>query len=332
VRASGVPLHVRPFPGLRRLSSVRAIASLASLMRRERIDIVQAYGFYSNVPAILAARLAGVPVGVASRRDMGEFHTPFTRLIERAIFSLAHRVVVNAQAIRGQLVTSRQVRAEKITVIANGVDLDRFDGAGPAFAVPWAAGGKVVGMIAQFRRAKDHRTFLLAAQRVRAVEPAAVFVLVGDGYLRPPAEQLSRDLGIAPVVFFLGAAAPDAVPAILREFDVSVLVSTRYEGLPNAILEAMGAGKPVVATDVGGCREAVVEGATGFLVPRADPAALANRILHILGDPHLAGRLGRAGRERAVREFSMPAMLHRFTAFYNALAADRPPAVPEPAG
>lgn len=322
-RGAGLAVEVVPFPGFRRPGAAASLARLADLMRRQRVHIVQSYGFYSNAPALLAGWWAGARIRVASRRDMGMFLGRLDRLAERAVFRLADRVVVNARAIRAELIASGQVPGERIVVIPTGVDLDRFDRPVPAGRPPWAGEGKVVGMVAKFRRQKDQQTFLLAARRVLAVDPTVVFVLAGDGPLRGSVEQLAREMGLAGSVWFIGAVRPEAVGAFLHHVDISVLATNGNEGIPNVVLEAMAMGNPVIASDTGGCGEAIQNGVTGFLVPPRDPERLADRILRLLADEAEAARMGKAGHELAETEFALARMVERFARLYEGLAREK---------
>jgi glycosyltransferase involved in cell wall biosynthesis len=331
----GVPTEVIPFRGFRRLAGVKDLMRLAALMRRHRIQIVQAYGFYSNVPAIVAGRMVGVPVLVASRRDMGEFLSRTQRRVEKGIFRLADRVVVNSEAIRSELLVSGQVGERKIFLIPTGVDLRRFDrlrhvelgGDRP----DWAGKGKVVAMVAMFRAAKDHANFLRAAKQILTVNPTVVFVLIGGVFagsavcesLKESAVQLAERMGISSSVRFLGAVDPESIPSLLQHVSVAVLASTRHEGLPNVVLEYMAAAKPVVVTDAGGCREVVLDGVTGFLVPPGDPGQLAGRIIHLLRNDGEAAKMGKAGRQRVEAGFSLARMLDRFSSLYITLAGEK---------
>jgi glycosyltransferase involved in cell wall biosynthesis len=325
VQAAGIPFVHVPYRGLRRPQGAAAIARLALLMRRRQIDLVQGYGFYSNVPGLLAGRLARVPALIAGRRDMGEFLRPWERLLERLIFTIADAVVVNAQAIRDQLVTTRQVAAHKIDVIPSGIDLERFDQlAARSPIAPWAAEGRsVVGMVAKFRTQKDHPTLLQAAQRVLRTHRDVLFVLVGDGFLRPAMERLAHDLGVPQSVRFVGDLQPEQIPAATKSFSICVLASRGNEGTPNAVLEGMAAARPIVATDTGGSREAVLDGETGFLVSPGDAAALAERIAMLLDDPAETRRMGKAGRLRVEQEFSLTRMTERFAALYAEVVSTR---------
>lgn len=324
LHGTAVSTEMIPFPGFRQLGAMRILVRLATFMQRHHIQIVQAYGFYSNVPAMVAGRMAGIPILVASRRDMGEFLSPWNRLVERGTFCMAHRVVVNAEAIKTEILTAGQVREGKIVVIPTGVDLDRFDQFMPSDDRPvWARKGKIVAMVAKFRKQKDQATLLRAAKLVLTVDPTVVFLLVGDGYLKGIAHQLARELGIASFVRFVGAIDPDGMPALLQHVDISVLASKGNEGIPNVVIESMAAGKPVVATDTGGCREAVRDGVTGFLVSPGDHEQLAQKILRLLQDEREAARMGNAGREKVEAEFSLNRMIEQFSLLYSGLARQK---------
>ncbi len=336
-----IACEVIPFRGFRHPKGVAGLARLAAYMRRHRIQIVQAYGFYSNVPAILAARMASVPIAVASRRDMGEFLSKWQRRAEKVIFRLADCVVVNSAAIRKELLASRQTSGDKMLLIPTGVDLKRFDEHGtPGYEAgrpEWAKKGKTVAMVAMFRTAKDHATFLRAARLILDEDPAASFVLAGGVFpgselcqsLKDSAVRLAEELNMGSSVTFLGETDPERIPWLLQHVDVAVLASTNQEGLPNVVLEYMAAGKAVVVTDAGGCRELVQDGVTGFIVPTRSPAVLAEKILWLLRNATQAIEMGKAGRRLVEAEFSLGRMADRFSSLYESLARARLGRVPQ---
>ncbi len=164
--------------------------------------------------------------------------------------------------------------------------------------------------MARLDKQKDHASLLEAARLV----PDAVFVLVGDGPLREELEDRATRLGVEERVLFLGWR--EDIPEVLACADLFVLPSL-YEGLPLALLEAMAAGLPIVATAIGGTSEAVVDGVTGLLVPPGEPRSLAAAIRRALDDEGLARRLGAASRERVRREFSAAAMARRTVSIYE---------------
>lgn len=158
--------------------------------------------------------------------------------------------------------------------------------------------------------------FLRAAKRIHEAMPDTRFVLAGEGRLLEPTRAYAEQLGIGDVCFFLGRCSH--VPEVLRLSDVCVL-SSKAEGFSNAILEYMAAGRPVVATDVGGAREAIEEGKTGFLVLSGDDEAMAERVIALLSDPERTRVMGELARETVENQFSCAAQLRSTETLYEKL-------------
>jgi len=176
---------------------------------------------------------------------------------------------------------------------------------------------RVVTIVANMRlRVKDHPMFLRMARRVREQMPEAMFVLAGEGELLAELRALAADYGLARHAIFTGRCAN--VGEVLAASDVCVLSSTG-EGFSNAILEYMAASRPVVATDVGGVREAVTEGETGYIVPSGDDAAMAARVCELLENPVRASEMGERGRRAVEGKFSTKAQLMRVENLYDEL-------------
>lgn len=203
--------------------------------------------------------------------------------------------------------------------IYNGVDLDRFGASREPrlrSELGLDPGTRLVGMVANIRRSKGHEYFIRAARKISECVPEARFLAVGevDNSLGRPLRDLVRELGLQDQFLFLGFR-PD-VPAILAELDVFVLASTD-EGLSIATLEAMAAGRPVVVTRSGGPQELVADGETGYLVPAADPDALAARVCEILRDPALGVSLGAQARAAVANRFSLQRMVEEYESLYD---------------
>lgn len=295
------------------------VIRLAWAIRRCAPDVVQTYGFYSNLPGLLAAFFAGVPIRIAARRELGE-HPPLAqRRGDRWVWRLAHRVIANSEAVRQRLIAQERVVPDKVVVVRNGLDLQHW----PPLDHPVDGNGEaVVGMVAHFREEKDHATFLRAAREVLEVMPSVRFCLVGSGPLEATTQECAHRLGIAGQVEFPGHLEGEALQAAVRRFSVSVLTS-RSEGLPNAILESMAAGRPVVATAVGGIPELIEDGVTGFLIPPGDPTALAERVVCLLKEPSLAWVMGQRGRQKVEREFAIERMVGQFQGLYRDLLREK---------
>lgn len=303
---------------------VAQLRRFAAFLRAERIDLVQTHDFYSNVFGMAGATLARVPARIASKRETGGMRTAAQRRVELLAFRFAHAVVANAEAARQQLMKDG-VSERKVGVVYNGLDPARvrppadFSRAETltGFGLPTDEGRRFVTLVANLRHVvKDHPTFLRAARRVRERVPEAAFVLAGEGELEASLRALSSELGIADAVFFTGRCT--RVGALLAVSDVCVLSSTA-EGFSNSILEYMAASRPVVATDVGGAREAIIEGETGHLVPAGHDERMAARIVDLLRDPAHAHTMGERGRARVEQHFSCDAQLARTEALYEQL-------------
>lgn len=335
VEAQGIPIAEYPIHRLYNPTTLRQQWRFAAALRRQRIQIVHSYNFYANVFAVPAARLAGVPVVIASIRDAGKNTTPAKLRLHRIACRYADCVLVNAKSIRQSLV-GRGYREDKIIAIRNGIDLSRFRdidigrGLHHEFGLP--EGAPLVVVLARLIPHKGIETFLDAAAEVHRRHPRARFLIVGDIFaaMRRKGE-LVRDqvywqslerhcerLGLKDYVVFTGYR-PD-VPALLAQATVSVLPSIASEGLSNSLLESMAAGAPVIATRVDGNTEVIErEGVDGLLVAPRQAGELAQAISLVLDDPELARRLGNAARQRVERHFSLERMVRDTEELYMRL-------------
>lgn len=297
------------------------VARIARFIRSEGIRVVHCQDVYTNVLGTLAAALARVPV-IVTRVDLQHHLVGYRRPLLELVSRHADRVLVNALCIR-DLAVSRGVAADRIAVVRNGVDLAELDReARRAPEAPAPDPGALVCVANMHHPVKGHADLLLAMREVARRRPEARLVLVGDGARRPLLERMARRLGIADRCHFLGQRRDG--PAILARAAAGVSAS-HAEGISNAILEAMALRLPVVATAVGGTPEIVREGHDGFLVPPGAPAALARRMLDLLGDAALRRRLGERGRRIVEREFGLAQMRMGYDALYQELTADPMP-------
>lgn len=313
---------------LGRFASVRfwkGIGSIARYIRKSRIDLVQTYGFYSNVPGILAAKVAGVRAIIASRRDMGVFLSPAQRLAEKCLWHFTQYIVVNATAIKRSLLQAG-VPAKKLVVIHNGIDVSAFRALSPDSS----SAKPIVGMVANFRHQKDHATFLDAGALILARRPEVQLMLVGSGPLESDMRRYAAARGIDDRVYFAGQATGAAMRDVIYSLTISVLSSKNNEGLPNVVLESMAARKPVVATDVGGVHEAVSDGETGFLVPPRDPRALAEKVLWLIDHPEGARQMGLRGRQRVEQHFTLTRMEREWSNLYLEALREKGMCLPRP--
>ena len=298
------------------------VASLISrvfgVVRAADPDILHGYLFWAYVVGAFAGRAARVPVVISGRRSLGDYKQGKIILlaIERVANWLTDRIIANSFAVKSDVVRQEHLAAHKVDVIHNGIELSRYainpdpsrrDSLG---LLPQAF---VVAVVANLISYKGHEYFLRAWRQVISAVPDAVALLVGEGPQRAELEGQARQLGIEGSVRFLGRRMD--VPEILAVTDILVHPSLE-EGFCNAILEAMAAGKPVVATAVGGNPEAVADGETGILVPPKDPESLAQAVLALMKEPEKALKMGLAGRARVEREFGLQAMVERYEQVY----------------
>jgi glycosyltransferase involved in cell wall biosynthesis len=307
------------------LHAARQVRSFARYLKKHEIDVVHTHDFYTNIFGMAGAALACVPVRIASRRESA-VRSASQRLVERSAYRAAHAVVANCEDVRQQLIREG-VPAPKVRTIYNGLDparvqVARLDGTQIRKRLNLPESARFVTIMANMRAhvqhpepacLKDHPTFLRAAQRVQQLFPEAAFIIAGEGELKEATQELARSLGIGDRTFFIGRCQD--VGPVLSISEVCVL-SSRSEGFSNAILEYMAAGRPVVATDVGGAREAIVHGETGYLVTAGDDRQMADRIASLLSEPENARSMGERGKRLVNEKFSALKQLQNIESLY----------------
>jgi glycosyltransferase involved in cell wall biosynthesis len=307
--ATEIPVYANLLSGK---YDLRVWPRLVRLLRRRSIDTVVTVGagdkmFWGR----LAAKRAGVKAIISALHSTG-WPDGVGRL-NRFLTPITDAFIAVAPSHGRFLVEHERIPAEKVIVVPNGVDTKRFAPIADVAAVRRELGlGKtdpIVGIVAALRPEKNHALFLEMANRLVQQIPNARFLLIGDGPCREALERKASPSGLAPVVKFLGTR--DDVPRLLAAMDVFVLTS-HIEANPVSILEAMSAGRPVVATNVGSVSEAVSEGKTGFLVPAGDAVALAERVLELLHNRELRKSLGVAGRQQVITHWSIDSMVHGY--------------------
>ncbi len=303
--ARGVHVDVLARPaGTRQLGTLIA---LRRYLRARRPAILHTHNPTPHQYGAIARLAAGVPVLVHTKHGRNEALSPKSRRYERLAGRLTDAVVPVSIDAANVAQSLEGVPAHRIRVIHNGVDV--ADIAPRLSAQP---GWRVVH-VARLNIVKDQATLLRAARLVLDREPRFRLDLVGDGEMRPELERLAAELCLGDAVRFHGFH--DDVRPFLAAADLFVL-SSLSEGIAITLLEAMAAGLPVVATDVGGNSEVVVHDETGLLVPVGNPAALADGLLRMLGDPAAAGRMGRAGRERVATNFALKTTIDEYESLY----------------
>lgn len=325
LRAQGIPVDVcaAASGGTARRSTalLAGFVRVVRRWRRQRPDIVHGVLVHGYLFGGLAAWLVGVSVLVSSRRSLGHFKE--RQWLLRALEWLVNRrtvlVIANSEAVRHDTLRREGLASDKVIVIPNGLQGDRVAARSrvqvrQAFGV--AETTPVAIAVANLIHYKAHDVLVDAWQRVVATVPDAMLWIVGEGPERESITKAIAAAGLSSRVRMLGSRTD--VPDLLAAADVLVHPS-REEGFSNALLEAMAAGLPVVAANVGGNREAVVAEATGLLVPADDAAGLAEATIRLLVDRDLAHRYGAAGRERVAEHFSEARMIEAYDQVYRRL-------------
>lgn len=297
-------------------------ATARAIIRRaagRNIRAIHTFHFKSDWLGVRAARMLHCPL-ISSRRDIGFQQNGPRRRMYRWINRHTDAFIAPSAAVKDSILNQGGARADDIRLIYNGLDAERFSiGVDRAEArgelgVPLDA--LLVGVVGRMWPVKGHAWLVRAVRRLVDTLPDVHLVLLGDGSEEENLRALAAELGVAGHVTFAGYGRD--IPRALAALDVFALPSLS-EGMSNAIIEAMAAGRPVVATRVGGNPECVVDGETGFIVPPADDAALADRIGFLLTHPDRARAMGEAGRARRQALFDMEEMVRQTVELYDSL-------------
>lgn len=330
VRVHQVLMTRRMTPG----ADLRALLALVALFRRERPDIVHTHTPKAALLGQYAGRIARVPRlvhtihGLYLPGHMTARARPFFLLLERAIMQFADAVLSQNREDVSTAIREGVCRADRISYLGNGIDLAQFDPAAVRDAerrrlraeLGLEAGHVVIGMVGRLVREKGYLEFFAAARALHQQFPEARFLVVGPletekrDALGP---ETARSYGLGEEIQFLGMRSD--MPGLYTQIDVLVLPSHR-EGFPRVPMEAAAMGVPTIATNIRGCREVVVPGETGLLVPPRDPRALAAALGRLLRELGLRRAMGEAARRRALAQFDERVVFARVADTYQRLA------------
>src|SRR5215469_6740192 len=324
-----VPELVRP---VHLLKDWIALRKLEHILRAQAPDIVHTHSSKAGILGRLAAKRARVPTIIHTIHGppFGAFQGTAANLIFREAEKFAARVtdhfIVVADAMTEQYLAAGIGHPEQYTKVFSGFKLEPFLAANNDREVRSALGiasdDFVIGKIARLFKLKGHDDLFAIAPELVRQNSKIKFLLIGDGPWRGRFEGLARNHNLEKHFIFTGLVPPDQVSKYTGIMDSLVHLSLR-EGLPRALPQAMAAGKPVVAYDCDGAREACRDGDTGFLIQPGDLASLKNRLLQLTGDPLLCRKLGQAGREFARENFPVEKMIRDIYNLYMKLAAER---------
>lgn len=295
---------------------------LFRLLRNRKPQILHLHLPYSGILGRVIGRLAGVRGIVYTEHSVMEMYHPLTRLLNILTYPLSRTTIAVSEEVQRSIIKHRITSRNKFLVIRNGVDLNCGSTSGgypdktkEVLGIP--ANHKVVGNVAHIRPEKGHDYLVRAAKIVLDRCPDVTFVIVGRENINGEInrlEELTAGLGIRKRVIFTGFRQD--VFNIMRIFDLFVL-SSLYEGLPLALLEAMSMGKPAVATQVGGIPEVIKDGLNGFLVPPRNPEALAEKIIQILQDHVLHSKMSQNAYQVVRKRFGIQEMVKRVEQVYS---------------
>lgn len=327
LKAQGYNIHVIPISRrVNPITHLRSLWKLYRLMKKEQFDVVHVHTIIASVVGRLAAWATGVPMviytahGFYFHENMPWWTRRLTIWIEKILGMITGLIFTQSREDAASAVKEGICRAENIVWIGNGVDTSRFAVAPSSSDEVRVRYGltpsdKVIGFVGRFVREKGILELLQAMQIVNRAIPEARLLLVGDTLASDRDSQIKKIISrireqnqFSSRIVFTGFI--EDIAALMSVMDVFVLPSHR-EGMPRTIIEAMASGKPVIATDIRGCREEVIHGSTGLIVPVNNPPALAEAIISVLMNPDMRRRMGAAGRLRANKLFNERTVLDK---------------------
>lgn len=328
---AGCPVTILRYKGLRpaegemRLkkaaAALREFCRTVAILRRIKPDIVHCYLFHANIIGALAARLAGCPVIITSRRSLGYFKDgkPYYQWLENFVNRFTDVVTVNSKAVMEDVLKREALNPGKIRLIYNGINPTLYQSCSSTREETRRSLGlspetPLITTVANLIPYKGHVDLLRAAALIRREAPNIRLLLVGrDDGMGTELRKLAAELGITEKIIFAGPR--NDIPKVLAATDIMVLPS-HEEGFSNVILEGMAAGLPLIVTNVGGNLEAVINGESGLVVPPRDPGELAKAILLLLSQPDYAKQLGQAARKRVETCFTIDSMIKQYEELY----------------
>jgi L-malate glycosyltransferase len=310
------PIYLLPLQRTYDIKALRAAFKLKRFLQQQQIQIVQTFFESSDLWAGFVTKTMSNAKLIWSRRDMGILRGSKHHVAYRLMAGMPDKVFAVSEQVRQHCIDVDRIAPARVLTIYNGLDVADWD---IAIRQEKVADRPLIVTVGNIRRVKGHDIFIKAASSVLQKFPNVAFQIAGEvldhGYFQE-LQNLVRDLKLADRFSFVSGVTD--LPQYLSAAEIFVLPS-RSEGFSNAIIEAMAASLPVVATDVGGNAEAVRDGVSGFVVPSEDATALSEGIIQVLSDPLRAREMGLAGRGLVVEKFTIDAMMHRIARVYTSL-------------
>lgn len=323
LQEKGVPVELIP---LKSRLHPAGLLKLARYIRDRQFDIVHSHMYRSNVPATISAKFARFKgVLLAQIHNIDTWETRRQLLMDRFLSRWRDGIIAVSEEVRHEIIQRLRVPPEKCFVIYNGIEIEKYRDAKPEKGLRESLGilpdDYVVIMVARMVEQKNHKIVIASAPEIINSVPRVKFLFVGDGRLRRELQEQVREKGLDKYFIFTGTRTD--IPQLLKISDVFILPSFK-EGFSNAIVEAMAAGLPVIASKVGGNPEAVIDGTTGFLVSPDDSSALAKLIIRLANEPELRQKIASASIKQA-EKFSISEMVKRTEELYYRLYSQKFP-------
>jgi glycosyltransferase involved in cell wall biosynthesis len=304
------------------LSSIITLFRLFSYLRKLRPTIVHSFLFRANILARIAGYLTGVPIIISSIRVMGG-EKEFFHFLERMTSFVVDRYVTVSESVKGYIIQKSKIPVEKVSVIYNGVNIKNCDSLqvqNVKLSFSREAGNIILMTVGRLHKQKGHYYLIHAISKVKKEVLKIRLLIIGEGEEEKNLKNLVKSLDLTDQIIFTGLKYD--VENILPIAELFILPSL-WEGMPNAVLEAMATGKPVVATEVGGIPELVIHGETGLLVPPKDSDALASAIIDLLQDKLKAKKMGEVGRIRVEEHFNISKTVEKTESLYQELLKEK---------
>jgi glycosyltransferase involved in cell wall biosynthesis len=309
------------------INAVIQAFNLIKFIRENHIDIVQTFHFKSDTYGVLVSKLAGVRRIISSRRDLGDLKESRHLMLNRLLNPFVDHFIMVCNTVAEAVKKTEGVPEERMTTIYNGVNLNSFnlDRERDVVSLKKELGispdAFVIGSIAYFRPEKAYHILFEAIEKLDKSLKEWDLVILGDGPLEDHFKALCRKKGLEDRVKFMGSVID--VPRYISLMDVVCLVPNKNEGFSNAILEGMAMAKPIIATDVGGNAEAVIDGETGFIIPPDNTERVAEAILKLYNDWDLRKKMGKKGREVIDKKFVLQDMISKMEDLYTKICQER---------
>ncbi|MEP7290094.1 MAG: glycosyltransferase [Chloroflexota bacterium] len=301
---------------------IRRVQQVMYYIRTLKPDIVHLFldgagGLYGR----LGAMLAGHPGFVVCEGNVPTFHPRWFQMLLPVLNLHPKAIACNSDAARDYLVEHHMVDPKKTSVIYNGLDIDKFKRT-LTTTWPWPEswrGKPIIGTVAHLTPNKSPDVWVQVAAEVHKRCPDARFAFIGEGSLRPEVEALAASLGVTDIISLIGERKD--VPELLKTFDI-YLMTSKFEGMPNAIGEAMACRLPCIVTDCGGCREIVHDGDTGYVLQVGDVQGIVDRVVTLLENDELRQNMALKG-EAQVEPYSLAHMVENYSNLYQSVLSKR---------